>query len=127
MTEPATTSGTAGIGLGASLVAILGPAAGPGAAIVFGALAGAMWPLAKRHGLTKAQGGLLVLRLVLTSVALTGALALWLEEEYQIPAMTLLSPISFGIAFIGDRWTSVSNAFARRLEDFVSGKGRTDE
>lgn len=126
MAEP-TTSGTAGIGLGTSLVVILGPAAGPGATILFAALSGALWALVKEKDLTKSQGAFLILRLVLTSLALTGAIALWVEAHYKIPALSLLSPLAFGIAAIGERWRTIFGALARRVEILASGKKPTDE
>ncbi len=127
MAEPTTTTGTAGIGLGTSLVVILGPAAGAGATILFAALSGALWALVEKKDLTKSQGAFLVLRLVLTSLALTGTIALWIEAHYKIPALSLLSPLAFGIAAIGERWRTIFGVLARRAETLVSGKKASDE
>ncbi len=124
MAEPASSSAAgaaAGTGAAAAAVALLGPAAGDYATIVFAALAGALWPLSGREGITRTQGALLVLRLVGTSAALTGALAWWVHQEWQLPATVVLAPLSFGVAALGDHWRDLIAAAWSRIRAAVSG------
>lgn len=125
MAEPAASSSTAaGAGAAAAAVALLGPAAGDYATIVFAALAGALWPLSGRTGITRAEGALLVLRLVGTSTALTGALAWWVHREWDLPATVVLAPLSFGVAALGDHWRDVIAAAWSRIRAAIGGTPR---
>lgn len=120
MAEPTTTSGS--VGLAAILIALLGPAAGEYATIVFAALAGSLWPLSTRGGTTRGEGAMMVLRLVLTSAALTGLLAFYVESTWKIPATTTLAPGAFGIAAIGDSWRTVIASAVVRLKRLIGVK-----
>lgn len=105
MTEP--TSTTAGVSIVTVAIGLLGPAAGPYATIVLGALAGALWALSAAPTETRPAGAGLVLRLVLTAVVLTGGAAAALESQYGWPAHQLLAPVAFGIGMGGDRWRAL--------------------
>lgn len=116
MPEP-TTGGS--VGLVAIAIALLGPAAGPYAVIVLSALAGALWALSRSETATRVHGALLLARLVVTAIVLTGAVAWWLESQYKLPAHQLLAPVAFGIGAMGDGWRSVIDGLVARL-----GRGR---
>lgn len=118
MSEPVSPTG---VGLVVLATAILGPAAGEYAVIVLSALAGSLWALGKLQTASRAAGALLMLRLMLTAVALTGVSAWWLDAHYQIPAHQLLAPISFSIAALGDRWGPVLDAVSARLARMIGG------
>lgn len=120
MAEPTTTSSS--VSLAAILIALLGPAAGQYATIVFAALAGSLWPLSVRSGMTKGQGAMMVLRLVLTSAALTGLLAFWVEATWTVPATTTLAPGAFAIAAIGDSWRTLIASAVVRLKSLIGAK-----
>lgn len=125
MAEPAASSAAgaaAGTGAAAAAVALLGPAAGDYATIVFAALAGALWPLSGREGITRMQGALLVLRLVGTSTALTGALAWWVHRQWpDLPTTVVLAPLSFGMAALGDHWRELIAELWNRVRALVMG------
>lgn len=112
MPEP-TTGGS--VGLVAIAIALLGPAAGPYAVIVLSALAGALWALSRSETATRVHGALLLARLVVTAIVLTGAVAWWLESQYKLPAHQLLAPVAFGIGAMGDGWRSVIDGLVARL------------
>lgn len=95
MTEPTIPVSAGMIALG---VALFGTMAGPYAVLLLSALAGALWALSVANTAGPRAGALLVLRLVLTAVALTGGLAWWLESSYQWPAQHTVGPIAFAIA-----------------------------
>lgn len=125
MAEPAST--TSGAGLAVTLVALVGPAAGEYATIMFAALAGALWPLSAAAGLTRAAGALMVLRLVLTAFALTGVVAWWVQSTWHVPATTLLAPVAFGISALGDNWRSLIAALVARAGAILSGRSNDTE
>lgn len=119
MSEPASTA-SGSTSLAAALVALLGPIAGDYAAIVFAALAGAMWPLSERDGLTRSDGAWLLLRLVGTSVALTGLVA-WAVHRYaEVPVSLALAPVSWAIAAFGDRWRGLIGQLAARVRRTIA-------
>lgn len=122
MTEPATSTGGASVVVAA--VALFGPAAGEYAAVLFGALAGALWALSAREGITRGQGAMLVLRLVLTAFVLTGLVAAWIESQWAVPAKTALAPAALAIAAIGDRWRDLVTEGVSRLKAAISGGPR---
>lgn len=112
MPEP--TSAT-GISLAALAIALLGPAAGPYALIVFASLAGALWPLSATNTMTRTAGAWLLVRCTLTAVALTYALTMVLQSKYQIPANEALAPVAFLIGALGNGWRPVFEAMGRGL------------
>lgn len=104
MSEPTT---VAPAGLLAIAIALAGPLAGPYAVIVLAALSGALWALSEAH--TRGAGSaMLVLRLVLTALVLTGAATWWLEVHYDLPSHQILAPVAFLIAAAGNRWRSMA-------------------
>lgn len=123
MAEPASSSAAAaGAASAAAAVAIVAPALGEYAVILFAALAGALWPLSGREGITRTQGALLVLRLVCTSVALTGALAWWVHRQWpDLPTTVVLAPLSFGMAALGDHWRELIAELWNRVRALVMG------
>lgn len=117
MPEPTSTSG---LSLAAVSIALLGPMAGPYALIVFAALAGALWPLSASETISKAAGAKLLLRCTLTAVALTYAMALVLQSQWQIPAVEALSPVAFVIGALGNGWRPVFEAVGSGLSLLVA-------
>jgi hypothetical protein len=119
MAEPTTPIGA---GLVAVAVAVLGPMAGEYAVIVLSALAGSLWALSRASTATRGQGALLVARLVLTAVVLTGGASWWLATHHtNLPVQELLPPVAFFIGAIGNGWTSIINAVAKALRGRLGG------
>ena len=118
MAEPATTTSA---GIVAIAIVLLGPIAGEHAAIPFCALAGALWALSSAKCETRAQGALLVLRLVLTAVVLTGACVWLLEDLYSWPARHVLPGVAFLIGLFGHRWPSLAEDISTRIRGRVRG------
>ncbi len=123
MPEPLTTSTSAGISLATLAVALLGPMAGPYALIVFAALAGALWPLSAADTMTRTAGFWLLLRCTLTAVALTSAMSLVLQSQWQIPANEALAPVAFAIGALGNGWRPVFEAVGAALQAVLSRVG----
>lgn len=91
------------VGIIAAAITLFGPLAGPYAVILLSALAGALWALAAAPTTTRRQGALLLLRQLLTAVALTGSVAWWLEKSYDWPVHHIIAPIAFAIGMGVDR------------------------
>jgi len=114
----------------AVIVALLTPLTGPFSVIVFAALAGATWPLAAADTATRKQGAFLLIRLVLTSVALTGFVAFLVERQFGFPANKLLAPVAFLIAWFGDAWrdpgalVDKATAIVRQIKGVLAGGGQ---
>ncbi len=123
MAEPQTS-------VAAVVVALLSPLAGPFSVIVFAALAGATWPLAAADTATRKQGAFLLVRLVLTSAALTGFIAFVVEQQFGFPANKVLAPVAFLIAWFGDAWrdpgalVDKATAMARQIKGVFTGGGQ---
>lgn len=120
MPEPTSTSS---LSLAALAIAMLGPAAGPYAIIVFAAMAGALWPLSSTTTLTRVAGAWLLLRCTLTAVMLTGGAALVLQRAYAIPALESLAPLAFAIGALGNGWRPVFVAMAGALGGLAKSLG----
>lgn len=120
MAEPQTS-------VAAVVVALLSPLTGPFSVIVFAALAGAAWPLAAAETATRMQGAFLLIRLVLTSVTLTGFVAFLVEQQFGYPANKLLAPVAFLIAWFGDAWrdpgalVDKATAIVRQIKNVITG------
>lgn len=114
----------------AVVVALLTPFTGPFSVIVFAALAGATWPLAAADTATRRQGAFLLIRLVLTSAALTGFVAFLLEQQFGYPANKVLAPVAFLIAWFGDAWrdpgalVDKATAMAKQIKGVFTGGGQ---
>ncbi len=117
MPEP---TSTGGITLTAIAIALLGPLAGQYALIVMAALAGALWPLSAMDHTSKRAGAWFLLRIVFTSVFLTGSVAWWLESAYQVPAAHGAAVVAFVIGAMGNGWRSVLDALASGIAALAS-------
>lgn len=120
MPEP---TSTAGLSLTAFAIALMGPFAGPYSAIVFAALAGALWPLSSTEGLTRTAGAWLMLRCVLTATVLTSGASAFLAARYDIPPTELLSPVAFVLSAMGNGWKPVIGAVSGVLSKLADRAG----
>lgn len=97
--------------------------AGPYAVIVLSALAGALWALASAPTPSRLAGGLLLLRLVLAAVVLTGGGAWALETHYGWPAYQMLAPLAFAVGMGGDRWRALADVIVALVQKRLGGSG----
>lgn len=121
MAEPSSST----LSITALAIALLGPMAGPYALIVFAALAGALWPLSTMPTVTRAQGASFLLRVVASSVVLTGTAAYWMESRYQVPAVQSFAVVSFLIGAMGNGWRPVLAGLRNALVNMVGKFGDT--
>ena len=129
MPEPTTaavaiSSGTSqsGVGVAALLIAGLGPLAGPYAAIVFAALAGALWPLSGTDSMTRSDGAWMMVRVTLTAVVLTAVIANYIQRTYEIPANEVFAPVAFVIGTLGNGWRKVFRMIGKAISNFGGSK-----
>lgn len=130
MPEPTSTT-SAGAGLAALAIALLGPLAGPYAVILFAALSGALWATGATPTETRMQACWLVVRLVLMASVFTGLVAHLLHAYAGVEPGLVFGPVAFLIAAIGDQWRAVlarlanaARAWADRAGPRGSGGGR---
>lgn len=121
MPEPTSTSG---LSLAALAIAILGPAAGPYALIVFAALAGALWPLSAATTMTRKAGAGLLLRCTTLAVVMTGGISMLIESYQGIPASEALAPVAFLIGALGNGWRPVIDALVKIAQRTASAAAR---
>lgn len=115
------------VGIAALLIALLGPLGGEYTAIVFAALAGAMWPLSTMAGTSKASGAFFLFRVVFTAVILTGSATYWLESTYGFPARYGMAVVAFLIGALGNGWGPVLNGLRDGLAAFAGKIGSKGE
>lgn len=121
MAEPTSTSS---LSLAALAIALLGPAAGPYALIVFAALAGALWPLSAATTMTRKAGAGLLLRCTTLAVIMTGGISMLLESYHAIPASEALAPVAFFIGALGNGWRPVIDAIGKLAQRTASAAAR---
>lgn len=115
--EP-TSAGT--VGITALFVALLGPIAGEYSAIVFAALAGALWPLLKTGTTTtRREGAWFLFKIVLAAVILTSAATYCLEATYGFPARYGTPVVAFMIGALGSGWEPVLSTVSDGLSELV--------
>lgn len=115
----------AGVSLVTLAVALAGPAAGPYLVIVLGAIGGGLWALSSTPLQTRWQGAWLMLRCVVTAVALTALVASIVGPWFHIDAIEVYVVVSFVIGMLGDGWQDVIKTIKARLRILISVAGGT--
>jgi len=114
MPEP-TSSAAASVGIAAAFAALLGPTFGPYAVIVWAALAGAMWPLAKRPATTRMAGVWFVVRVVALATIVTMPAAIFIEQRFGVPVHHAIGLVALAIGMVGDDWPRLVRGIGRVL------------
>lgn len=116
MTEPTYSLGhlTAAI-----TVAAAGYVSGDYISILFGAVAGGLWPLSAASTSSRRDGVLLMFKLVSAALVFTGLVAYLLERTHAIPATRALAPVAFLIAVAGNRWMGVVDSLFRAVNTLI--------
>jgi len=113
MTEPTLSPS---VGIVSLAVVLMGPMAGPYAAIVLCSGIGALWALSAAPTESRRAGAWLMLRLVITAVLLTGVIAQVLERLYGWPSDLALGLVAFAIGIGGERWRALANIVLKAAE-----------
>lgn len=93
--------------LAAIFVVLFGPLIGPYAAIVFGAIAGSLWPLSAAKTITRRAGAVLVLRCTTLAIVLTVSVSRYLADAYNVEPSDLLGIVALAIGAMGNGWRPV--------------------
>lgn len=116
MTEPTYSLGHL---VAAMTVAAAGYVSGDYISILFGAVAGGLWPLSAASTRSRCDGALLMFKLVAAALVFTGLVAYLLERTQAIPATRALAPIAFLIAVAGNRWMGVVDSLFRATNTLI--------
>lgn len=112
MSDPSTAvaAATSSVSIAALATLWLGPSYGPYVAILFAAMAGAVWGVSAVPTITRVQGAGLFLRFTMTAVVLVGGgtafAGSWVDTKFDHP-VELSILVAFAIAAIGDRWKEI--------------------
>lgn len=112
MSDPSTAvaAATSSVSIAALATLWLGPSYGPYVAILFAAMAGAIWGVSAVPTVTRLQGAALFLRFTMTAVVLVGGgtafAGSWVDTKFDHP-IELSILVAFGIAAIGNRWMEI--------------------
>jgi hypothetical protein len=111
MTDPTTVAASvSSVSLAAFLSLWVGPHYGPYMAILFAAMAGAVWGVSAAQTVTRLDGAGLFVRYTLTAVVLVGGSTAiagsYIDTRFDSP-VELSILVAFGIAAIGGRWTEI--------------------
>ncbi len=116
MTEPTSNLGQL---VAAMTVAAAGYVSGDYISILFGAVAGGLWPLSAASTRSRCDGVLLMFKLVSAALVFTGLVAYLLERTQAIPATRALAPVAFLIAVAGNRWMAVVDSLFRAANTLI--------
>lgn len=116
MTEPTSNLGQL---VAAMTVAAAGYVSGDYISILFGAVAGGLWPLSAASTRSRCDGVLLMFKLVSAALVFTGLVAYLLERTQAIPATRALAPVAFLIAVAGNRWMAVVDSLFRATNTLI--------
>ncbi len=105
-------------------IALFGPAAGPYVVIVLGSVGGGLWALAGVKRMTRMQGAWMMLRCILTALALTAILAAivapWLKV---VDVKEVYVAVAFIIGAFGNKWLEVFEAVKQRVIALITIAG----
>lgn len=124
MTEPIQSTATAGVSLVTLAVAMFGPAAGPYVVILLGSVGGSLWALAGVKKMTRKQGAGMMLRCILTALALTAILAAIVAPWLKITDVKeVYVAVAFVIGAFGNKWQEVFESLKQRFIALISISG----
>lgn len=121
MAEPTSTAVGAAASLTGGLVVLLGPVLGPWVAVLLAAFIGALWTLGRTDTPSRITAALLLGRIVLTAMVLTGGLAAVLAGLWSWSLDHILPGVAFTIGALGDKFHHLRDAAARRFRALIGG------
>lgn len=122
MQEPATSaSAAAAVSITGGLIALFGPVIGVWMAVILSATVGATWTIGRVHTDSKRTALLILCRLVMTAIILTGGLSWLLFEKLGVAQDFALPIIAFCIGALGDKFEALKDAAIDRLKTLIGG------
>ena len=121
MPEP--TSATLGVtaSFTGGLIVLLGPVLGPWMTVLLAAFSGALWTMGRADTQNRLTAALLLSRVMLTALVLTGGIAAVLAQFMAWSLDHVLPAVAFGIGALGDKIGSLREAAAKRLRTIIGG------
>lgn len=119
MAEP--TSTAAGVTLTGGLVVLLGPVLGPWVTVLLAAFIGALWTLGRVDTPSRIKAALLLSRIVLTALVLTGGVAAVLAQFMAWSLDHVLPGVAFTLGALGDKFHGLREAAANRIRALIGG------
>lgn len=113
----------AGVTLITLAVGMFGPQVGPYIVILLASIAGSMWALSSAELQTRLEGLLLLLRLVITAIVLTGLIAQFIGPWIGVPVSEAYAVVSFFIGMLGNRWQDITDSIKTRIQGFIANSG----
>jgi hypothetical protein len=113
----------AGVTLITLAVGMFGPQVGPYIVILLASIAGSMWALSSAELQTRLEGLLLLLRLVITAIVLTGLIAQFIGPMIGVPVSEAYAVVSFFIGMLGNRWQDITDSIKTRIQGFIANSG----
>jgi len=97
--------------IAAAAVLASAPVLGDYVVIVMFAIFGAFVSVSRRVDIVNApiHGAITMTRAVLISATFSWLAAIWLAARIDLPAVYILAPVAFGIAFVGDDWFRIKD------------------
>ena len=119
MAEPVQ-SAAAVVSLMTLATAIFGPQAGPYVVILLASVGGGLWALSSAELATRMQGAWLMLRCVVTAIALTSVIAGIVSTWLGTAPSEAVAIVAFAIGALGNKWLEIIDALKTRLASLVS-------
>ncbi len=107
MSEPHTTVVQGGASLVGGLIVLAGPELGPWLAVLAASFVGSLWTLGAADTQDKARAFLLLLRVNLTALALTGCVSVPVVSYNLLPYEYALPAVAFCLGAIGAHYKSL--------------------
>lgn len=119
MAEPTSTGVAASIT--GAMVLLMGPVLGPWVSVLLAAFIGALWTLGRVDTPSRLTAAMLLARIVLTALVLTGGIAAVIVSYFAFAADQVLTLTAFVLGAVGDKFESLRDAAAKRLRAIISG------
>lgn len=122
MAEPVSPA-IAAVSLVTLAVAVFGPHAGPYAVIVLGSIGGGLWALSGTTLINNRAGVWLMLRCVVTAIALTAIISGVIARFFGVDVIEVYAVVAFVIGALGNSWPEIFQTIKTRLQSLISSSG----
>jgi len=125
MAPESTTAAVTAVPLVTIFVTMFGPAFGPYALILIGAVCGSMWAVLSAPPFPNRWAGLMLVgRSVLLSVLLTAAVAGMVSQAFGWQVSEMYIIVSIAIAGMGDKWLDILESIKTRIQTMITSGGK---
>ena len=122
MTDPTTATAAAGASFTGGMIILLGPVIGPWVAVILASFAGGMWAIGKADTETRLNAFVMLVRIVMTALVLTGAVATLAADYLQSLGEHILPAVAFSIGLVGDKFGLLREVAFKKLRSVIGGQ-----